>query len=141
MGCAVGIGLFVVLFLIGLLSSSFRSPSTDSTARITTTAPPASAASPSVKSGNASHDALAALSEDTRRLWFTKAFRDSGDPCGQVTRTFYQGMEKSAKTAFWNVACSNGPSYSIAVYTDGSTKLLECSVMKAVTSTACFVKF
>jgi hypothetical protein len=145
-GCmAMGCAAVLVLMGIGLVSSLLRSPSSSShpnstPSRATGTSAPRTS-TPS--SGNVAHDAIVALSEDRRRQMFSTNFRASGDSCGTVTRTFYQGMEKSQKTAFWNVACSNGQSYSIAVYADrtGSTKILSCAVMKAVTKTECFVKF
>lgn len=149
-GCvAMGCAGILVLFGIGLVSSLLRSPSPQSPRPNTTpssatgTTPPRANTPSAPKSGNVAHDEIMALSEDRRRQMFSTAFRTSGESCGTITRTFYQGMEKSEKTAFWNVACSNGQSYSIAVYADtnGSTKILSCAVMKAVTSTECFVKF
>ena len=52
-----------------------------------------------------------------------------------------QGMDKTG-AAIWNVACSNKSSYVIMVYNDaqGSTKILDCAVLKAVGGGECFKK-
>jgi hypothetical protein len=65
-----------------------------------------------------------------------------GERCGKVTRTFFQGQSQDG-TAFWSVQCSNGVGYSVAVHNDdgGSTKIMECGLMKRVTKVDCFDKF
>ncbi len=95
--------------------------------------------------GNPAHDKLAAMSEASRRSAFTTIFKGSGERCGSVTRTFYQGNDKRGGQV-WNVHCNMGGidrSYSITVQSDtaGSTRLLECGVLKAVAKVECFTKF
>ena len=91
--------------------------------------------------GNRAHDALASLSEAERVEFFTKQFAGSGDPCGRVERTFYQGSDK-ANAALWNVGCSHGRSYMITIQNDtnGSSKILDCKILKAVARVECFTK-
>jgi len=75
------------------------------------------------------------MSEKDRRALFTFTMKD--EKCGTVTRTFYQGAVSG--DAFWNVTCTNGRSYVVEVMDDaeGSTKILECDVIKAVGGTPC----
>jgi len=65
----------------------------------------------------------------------------SAEDC-RVTRNFFQGFDKS-RNATWNVACSNGKKLAITIYNDatGSTKILDCSVLKALANVECFKKF
>lgn len=45
--------------------------------------------------------------------------------------------------AFWSVGCTNGASYEVGISADaaGSTKVLDCSVLRAIAKTDCFVRF
>lgn len=85
------------------------------------------------------HDKLAALSEKERNEKLSYAVQDEG--C-RVTRSFFQGLDKSGN-AFWNVACANRETRVIMIRNDaqGSTRVLECGVMKAMGGTECFKKF
>lgn len=151
-GAVGGVGL-LVLIGIGFGSSHLRSrmEAGQSAETPKPASPPTDAGTPRTptpkttarKTGNPTHDTVTGLPEDARRQLFANVLRSTADPCGSITRTFYQGMEKKAKTAFWNIACSNGQSYAISVYADqgGSTKVLSCAVLKKVTKSECFVKF
>jgi hypothetical protein len=88
---------------------------------------------------NPTHEAIAALSDSERNERFSYVLRD--EPC-RVTRSFFQGFDKSG-AASWNVACANGKALSILVNNDarGSTRILECSVLKAVARIECFKRF
>jgi NaMN:DMB phosphoribosyltransferase len=88
---------------------------------------------------NPIHDKLAALSETERNERLSVVVLD--ERC-RVTRSFFQGMDKSGN-AHWNVACANGKTLVIMINNDarGSTRVLECGVMKAVGGTECFKKF
>ena len=90
---------------------------------------------------NEAHDRLMRLSDSQRNAMFTKLLNASGETC-QVTKNFYQGSTKDG-AAFWNVACKGKDGFTIAVYNDatGSTKILECRIMKLVGATPCFKKF
>jgi hypothetical protein len=92
-------------------------------------------------SANPAHNLLVKLSEPERREKFTEFMHGSGEPC-VVVRTFFQGMD-SKGNAHWNVACSNKKSFGIMIYNDavGSTKILECGVLKLFTQVECFKKF
>ena len=65
----------------------------------------------------------------------------SGESCN-VTRSFFQGIDGRGN-AFWNVACSNKKTIGVMMYDDrsGSTKIIECKILKAVGATPCFQKF
>ena len=97
---------------------------------------PSSAESP-FNTGNVANDKLSALSEEEQARYLGAVASAS---CNG-TRAFYMGSSHD-HTAFWSVACRNGSSYSVEVDADelGSTKVLECSVLRAVTGTSCFVK-
>jgi hypothetical protein len=107
-------------------------------------APPSSRPSrppaPTSRSGNPAHDALMAQSAAARAIMLAATVRSSGDSC-TGTRAFFQGLS-STREAIWNVACSNGKAYGITVQPDptGSTKVLDCAVLKALGSD-CFKKF
>lgn len=89
---------------------------------------------------NVFHERLASLPETERNKFLAMTIQQ--ERCGRVTYSFYQGSDKSG-AAFWNVRCTNGMSYSVAIYPDrtGSTKVLECSVLKALANVDCFVPF
>lgn len=71
----------------------------------------------------------------------TNFLHQSGYECGKATRTFLQGYDKD-DAGYWNIACSNGQSYSVQVQADpsGKTRILECSIMKMI-GAECFKKF
>ncbi len=88
---------------------------------------------------NPIHDKLMALSERERNEKLRDVVQDEG--C-RVTRSFFRGLDKAAN-AFWNVACSNRKTFSIMIRNDsqGSTRILECDVIKAMGGPECFQKF
>jgi hypothetical protein len=54
--------------------------------------------------------------------------------CPAVTRTFYQGSQKTTANAFWNIECSSGPSYVSEIFSDekGSSKIMTCGELRAL---------
>lgn len=96
---------------------------------------------PEVSWANPAHDQVQKMSSTERNTFFTKFLRGSGESCDQVTRNFLQGVVKSG-TAVWHVACRNGKAYAINIYNDaqGSTKILDCQILKAVKAGECFKK-
>jgi hypothetical protein len=92
--------------------------------------------------GNATHAALMKLSPTDREAMLTTFMRSSGEKCALVTRTFFQGFD-SRRNAYWNVRCSDGGAFVIQINSDaqGSTRILECSMMKLVGGGQCFKKF
>jgi hypothetical protein len=87
--------------------------------------------------GNVAHDDFMPHSESEQAMLLGQIVEDS---CAG-NRAFYMGMD-SAHDAIWSVGCTNGRSYEILIHPDatGSTKVLECSVVKAVLKIDCFVK-
>jgi hypothetical protein len=116
--------------------------SVSSTATTDQRRPIESEVSVSKGSGNRAHDLLASQPEASRDETLTALLKQSGENCDFVERTFFQGFDKSAN-ASWNVACRNGRAYSVTVYSDtsGSTKVLDCAVLKALAAVECFKKF
>jgi hypothetical protein len=59
------------------------------------------------------------------------------------TKAFYMGSYAKDNSAFWSVGCGNGKAYEVQIAADsaGSTKVLECSVLKAIAHVNCFEKF
>lgn len=96
----------------------------------------------SVAQANPAHDMISAASETKRQQALAGLLSGSGEKCGAVDRTFYQGSDKSGN-AFWNASCRGGKSFLIQVNNDrqGSTRILECKVLKAVNGGTCFTKF
>lgn len=88
-------------------------------------------------------EVLQAAREDQRASLLRTAIESTGEKCVEVTRTFFQGTVPSNGAAMWNAECYQGKSYSISVANDagGSTRVLECGVMNAVTRTPCFQSF
>lgn len=91
---------------------------------------------------NPAHKMLSAMSGQERARAMTGFLRKSGESCDSATRTFYQGSEKNGN-AHWAVACKNGRSYLVQVMNDstGSTRILDCKVLKAVAGSECFKKY
>jgi len=91
---------------------------------------------------NPAHKMLSDMSEQERARAITGFLRKSGESCDSATRTFYQGSEKNGN-AHWAVACKNGRSYLVQVMNDsvGSTRILDCKVLKAVAGSECFKKY
>ena len=91
---------------------------------------------------NPAHDILAGMSEAKQRETLAGLLTNSGERCPSVTRVFFQGSAKNGD-AFWNAQCSTGQAFSIQINNDskGSTRLLDCKVLKAVGGGTCFKKF
>jgi hypothetical protein len=89
--------------------------------------------------GNVANDKLLAKTPEDQALYLGVVVNAG---C-QGTRAFYMGMSPSDHSAFWSVACRNRSSYGVQIEADagGSTRVLECSVLKAVAGTSCFTKF
>ena len=92
--------------------------------------------------GNKAHDMLQAQSEERRRELLYKVLRSAGEQCDFVASTFFQGMAKDGG-AFWNARCGDDSRYSIVINSDatGSTKTMDCALLKAVAKVECFTKF
>ncbi len=94
------------------------------------------------KTGNVANDRLLALGEVQQAAMLGQVV---GEGCIGET-AFYDGIGKKGgarKKAFWSVRCTDGNSYMVEIDPDanGSTQVLECSVMKAVGGGECFKKF
>lgn len=91
---------------------------------------------------NPAHLTLLKMGEKERNATLTAFMRQSGERC-VVTRSFFQGIHEASGDAFWNVACQNSSALSIMIKNNatGSTKVLECGVMKAIANVECFKKF
>ena len=146
-GCLVVAAILGVLAILAVAfvwfigwMASRQSPSATRTTTPTTTATGSSSGVPS-HTGNRAHDILTSLSVEKQKEAFTHTVK--GDSCGEVTRVFYQGMEKKSRLAFWNVGCSNGATYSVAISADatGSTQIMECGLMRAIAKVECFTKY
>jgi len=59
----------------------------------------------------------------------------AGDGCiGR--KAFNMGLASGVGN--WSVTCTNGKSYSVGIYPDGSSKILDCSVLKSMAHVDCF---
>lgn len=58
-------------------------------------------------------------------------------------RAFYMGMSRKDHSAYWSVGCTNGKSYEVEIHADqaGSTRVLDCAILKLVAKVSCFVRF
>lgn len=91
---------------------------------------------------NPAHDSLMAMPERDRQEFMKRFLSAGGEKCQRVTKTFYQGSGKNGD-AFWNVACAGGDAYVVEVSNNatGSTKIISCSLMRAINAGTCFTKF
>lgn len=89
-------------------------------------------------SPNGAHRALLKASEAERARLLEVVI---GADCDAVTQTFYQGGPASDGAESWNARCQNGNTFSISVNNDGSSKVLECKVVKLIAKVNCFEKF
>ncbi|MDM0057818.1 hypothetical protein [Variovorax fucosicus] len=82
---------------------------------------------------NPAHDRLAAMSDPQRGAALAGLLRASGEQCISASRTLHQGNDRSGN-AFWNIQCARGESFAVQINNDsrGSTRLLNCKVLKAV---------
>lgn len=89
---------------------------------------------------NQANAMLKQMTESDRAAAFQRVVQSSGDSCASVTKTFYQGVDKSGH-AYWNIACGKR-AYSIQVQNNstGSTRVTDCAVLKSV-GAACFKAF
>ena len=89
--------------------------------------------------GNLSHSFLMKLPEKERVEALGENLNASGKSC-EATKTFYQGTDTDG-AAYWNVACTNGVSYTIQVPKDvnAKTRIMECSLMKMI-GVDCWIK-
>jgi hypothetical protein len=90
---------------------------------------------------NPAHDKLIALDEADRAVALAMMLHRSGERC-VVSRTFFQGLDKE-RNAYWNVGCDKRGPLLIQIRNDrdGSTRILECSTVKAMGGAECFKKF
>ena len=87
--------------------------------------------------GNVANDRLLALTEREQAFFLGTVVNE-----GCVgNRAFYRGIWPKDRSAYWSVGCTNGASYGVKLAADavGSTKIVECSVLKAV-GINCFEK-
>ena len=91
---------------------------------------------------NPAHEKLLSIADSKRKLVFAAFLTQSGESCSSVTKTFYQGSDKTGN-AFWNATCLKADSYVIQVNNDaqGSTKILNCKILKVINAGTCFTKF
>jgi hypothetical protein len=101
---------------------------------------PSSSATPnaSAATGNKAHDQLMLLPAGRRADMLASAV---GEGCTGL-QAFHMGMGKDG-AAYWSVSCANGKSYEIEIQADstGSTRVLNCDVLKAVAKVSCFKRF
>ncbi len=91
---------------------------------------------------NPAHERLSALSETDRNKILTRFLKSSGESCDAVIRNFHQGSDQSGN-AFWNAGCANNRAFLIKINNDaqGSTRILDCDLLRAVHGGKCFQKF
>ena len=83
---------------------------------------------------NDGHDRLMTMSASERTKALGGVLNASGEAC-TPTMSFFQGFDKD-KAAYWNVACSNGKAFNVQIADDktGSTRILDCSILKMIGS-------
>jgi hypothetical protein len=91
---------------------------------------------------NPAHTQITGMSVSQRAATLASLLRASDERCTSAKRTFHQGSDNKGN-AFWNVECSDGSAYVVQINNDarGSTRILNCKVLKAMGGTTCFRKF
>lgn len=91
------------------------------------------------RTGNIANDKLLALSAAEQAYALGAIVNDNctGD------KVFYMGIDATDNGAFWSVHCVGGGSYEVEVSANaaGTTKVLNCSVLKAIGGGECFRRF
>lgn len=97
---------------------------------------------PLVSLANPAHKKIESMSEPARQAFMVKYLNSNGETCPRVDRTFLQGVNANGD-AFWNISCRPGKSYLLMIENNarGSTKVIDCAVLKAIKGGICFVKF
>lgn len=92
-------------------------------------------------SANPAHGRLQQMTPGERSTVFGKFIQGSGQHCNSVTRNLFQGSTKSGD-AIWNVSCRDGQMFAVLIYNDakGSSKILSCTTLKAITAGECYKK-
>jgi hypothetical protein len=122
------VGVVVLMVLFGSIVENSNTGPSNST----------SAANTAVQStGNVAHDRLLELGASAQALVLGQIV---GEGC-RGEYAFYMGMDKEAN-AYWSVRCANGKSYQVQIQPNatGSTSVMDCALLKAVTKLSCFVK-
>jgi hypothetical protein len=73
------------------------------------------------------------MTDDDRNLHWQTYMLASGEQCGTVTRSFYQGSTPSGEV-IWNIDCSATGDWQIMMEPNstGSTRVMECSTVRAL---------
>lgn len=96
----------------------------------------------SASAANQVADQVTNLTETRRQVLFSRMLQSSGEKCPAVSRTFYQGSSPDG-SAFWSVSCVGGVDWQVMIKNTarGDTKVIECSVLRAVGGGRCFTRF
>jgi hypothetical protein len=81
------------------------------------------------------------LSSAERNRLLLRFMTASGERCGRVTRTFYQGSTPE-RQALWNLRCTRSGDWTVMIEpdTNGSTTITECGVLRTV-GVRCWQRF
>jgi hypothetical protein len=138
------ISVVLALIIAGLSYSHNAPPKVNPAAAASTpgsVAQPELSESQSQLSGNPAHDYLVAHPA-TRAQVLAKAV---GEGC-KGRSAFYQAITSCgvpgmpARTAWWSVKCTNGKSYSVSLFPDGRSSIMDCALLEAVHAGHCFTK-
>lgn len=157
-GCGRLIMIFFVLLVGGTVLTSLFGRQGSGPVQQTTSessVPAATTTAPSNDIVNPANDWLLSQSSSGQADMLGKVV---GDGCKGKT-PFYQGNMKSGASdstdtgpklptlpgtendAFWSIRCYDGRSYEVEVHPDGSGKIMECSLLKAMRAGQCFQRF
>jgi len=98
-------------------------------------------ASPALaQTGNPTHDAMAARSDQERRTALLQGLRAGGNACTNVILAFSAGLD-AQRTSFWDVRCADGPTYRATIPAErfaGVTYLACGAAGQGIRSGPCF---
>src|SRR5690349_7163683 len=85
---------------------------------------------------NPANDYLLSVTPKVQAETLSKAV---GEKCRGQT-AFYMGLGTSglgADKGFWSIRCTDGRSFAVQVNPDGTSRVLECAVLKALNAGVC----
>jgi hypothetical protein len=132
-GAVILAALIVVVILV--VAANHTDPSEPSNTRSPVSEEPQSS------TGNVAHDGLVRLDPSARARMLGSIVVSSGDTCTGED-SFFMGFNRRNIQALWSVRCTNGKSYEVGIEPNatGSTRVIDCGVLKTVARVSCFVK-
>jgi hypothetical protein len=87
---------------------------------------------------NVANEILLSRTTQQKTQILSNIINAAGEPC-LPTESFFQGMDLY-DAAYWNIACTNGKSFTIQISASSVNTIFPCVAMKSI-GAECFKKF